>query len=473
MLKPTTGLNPDDKIDLSLVLNKADEAGNTPISLIMDRVKEGTLTEEDVKFAGLLFDNGVDPNVLDRLERKGETPIKLMLQQDDNKLANQELLELLLTKEVDPDQAFNTRGLPLLHYAVKHDKPNFVKLLLTYGANPNQHYKGDQMTKPGIALNSINKRSQNSKIIQNILEDSRVAFTCQHHAQSFTHVSRDVGRGIVAHLLNLKNGIKIEGEEVAIARKQINIASECLVNAFKNQLDEPSKEAMDASIAFEKSYEDFDNDKHILYSRLEAHFNKYEFLSLNGLGWHRHNVAINIYKEDDGIYRCVLCNRGERPYDEGDFSSQLTEFKVSQDQLSDLSETLIIHGSINRKPMESIVRGLSDIAVEGSIRSLGNLSQDQIAGNCVIANHELALKQLLCELDKDNGLQKYKEFKRDLTTQMGHYLHSLPDSPKVNKALKIEYKKWQQRKVLTESLKQTMAFLLAGVKIPMRLTVKI
>ena len=133
---------------------------------------------------------------------------------------------------------------------------------------------------------------------------------------------------------------------------------------------------------------------------------------------------------------------------------------VSQDQLLSLAEILLINGSLKRESMESVVSKLSNIAVEDSIRSLDNLSQDQIAGNCVVANHELALKQLLCELDKDNGLQKYKEFKRDLTTQMGHYLHSLSDSLKVNKALKLEFKNWQQRKKLTESLKQTMAFLL-------------
>ena len=129
-----------------------------------------------------------------------------------------------------------------------------------------------------------------------------------------------MGRGIVAHLLNFKNTVKIEGEEVVIEGNQINTASECLVNAVKNQLDEPLKEAMDASIAFQESYEYFCHDRPELYDCLQEHFNKYKFLSLNGLGWKRHNVAINIYKEDDDKYRCVLCNRGGRP-DEGNFSS--------------------------------------------------------------------------------------------------------------------------------------------------------
>ncbi|MGC6367571.1 MAG: ankyrin repeat domain-containing protein [Candidatus Marinamargulisbacteria bacterium] len=442
----------ENKIDLGMVLTKADDDGNTPISLIMDRVKEGTLTESDVKLAGLLFDHGVDPNMLDRAERKGETPITLVLQQDGNEPANQQLLELLLSNGVDPNQAFNTRGLPLLHYAVKHNKPKVVRLLLRYGANLNQYYKGDLMTKRGIALNSARTEE-----VKNALVEAHADFS-KRYFPAFTDVSESVGRGIVAHLLNLKNTVKIEGEEVVIEGNQINTASKCLVNAFKNQLDEPLKEAMDASIAFQESYEYFCHDRPELYHCLQEHFNEYKFLSLNGLGWKRHNVAINIYKEVDDKYRCVLCNRGGRP-DEGNFSSQLTEFMVSQDQLLSLAEILLINGSLKRESMESVVSKLSNVAVEDSIRSLDNLSQDQIAGNCVVANHELALKQLLCELDKDNGLQKYKEFKRDLTTQMGHYLHSLPDS-KVNQALKIEHQNWQQRKKLTESLKQTMAFLL-------------
>ena len=161
-------------------------------------------------------------------------------------------------------------------------------------------------------------------------------------------------------------------------------------------------------------------------STLDTHFKAHDLLTLTNFGCKEHNVGLNVYKEENGKFTVVLCNRGFGS-EEGMFLEKtLDSIETCKQFLNTLKE------SKEDKTMDNVVNQFR--TNDGNLNSIDkDLQQAQVMGNCGWANKAAALKELS---NRRASVEDYKTFRSKIQDKVESDIKNLGNE-KLKMALEL------------------------------------